>query len=99
MNGPEPESDNRNDPEIAAAELLFQDEEPTASGKPVEPVIRTGSGEGFELADASQHSTSPAYSSASTPPSQTAKSGRANDRPRGRMVAPEAPSVEQVWSR
>ncbi len=99
MNGPEPESDNHNAPEIAAAELLFHDAEPTASGKPLGPVIGTGSGEGFELADASQHSTSPPSSSPSAPPSQTAESGRANDRPRGRMVAPEAPSVEQVWSR
>ena len=99
MNGPEPESDNHNAPEIAAAELLFQDAEPTASGKPLGPVIGTGSGEGFELADASQHSTSPPSSSPSAPPSQTADSGRANERPRGRMVAPEAPSVEQVWSR
>ncbi len=59
MNSPEPTSDNRKVPEIAAAELLFQDAEPPASTRPVGPVIATGSSEGFELADVSEHSASP----------------------------------------
>ena len=59
MNSPEPTSDNRKDLEIAAAELLFQDAEPPASTRPVGPVIATGSSEGFDLADVSEHSASP----------------------------------------
>ena len=35
MNSPEPTSDNRKDPEIAAAELLFQDAGSPASTRPV----------------------------------------------------------------
>ena len=99
MNGPEPTSDNRKDPEIAAAELLFQDAEPPASTRPVGPVIATGSSEGFELADVSEHSASPPPSSQSAPSREAASGKPADSRPRARMVAPVAPAVEQVWSR
>jgi len=98
MNGPQPTSDNRKDPEIAAAELLFQDAKPPASTRPVGPVIATGSSEGFELADVSEHSASPP-SSLSAPPREAASGKPADSRPRARMVAPVAPAVEQVWSR
>ena len=99
MNSPEPTSDNRKDPEIAAAELLFQDAEPPASTRPVGPVIATGSSEGFELADVSEHSASPPPSSQSAPSREAASGKPADSRPRARMVAPVAPAVEQVWSR
>ncbi len=98
MNSPEPTADNRKDPEIAAAELLFRDAESPASTRPVGPVIATGSSAGFELADVSEHSAPPPSSHAA--PAREAASGKpAGSRPRGRMVAPEAPVVEQVWSR
>ncbi len=99
MNGPQPTSDNRKDPEIAAAELLFQDAEPPASTRLVGPVIASGSSEGFELADVSEHSASPPPSSQSAPSREAASGQPADSRPRARMVAPVAPAVEQVWSR
>jgi hypothetical protein len=99
MNSPEPTADNRKDPEIAAAELLFQDTELPASSKPAGPLIGAGSSEGFELADISEHSASPPASSQAAPAGQAASARPADARPRGRMVAPEAPAVEQVWSR
>ncbi len=99
MNSPEPTSDNRKVPEIAAAELLFQDAEPPASTRPVGPVIATGSSEGFELADVSEHSASPPPSSQSAPSRESASGKPADSRPRARMAAPVAPAVEQVWSR
>jgi hypothetical protein len=98
MESSEPTADNRKAPEIAEAELLFQDAESPASTRPAGPVIATGPSEGFELADVAEHF--------SPPPSSQAAAGRdsasatpAASRPRGRMVAPEAPAVEQVWSR
>jgi len=99
MNSPEPTADNRKDPEIAAAELLFQDAELPASTRPVGPVIATGSSEGFELADVSEHSASPPPSSQAAPAREAAGGKPADSRPRARMVAPMAPAVEQVWSR
>ena len=82
MNSPQPTSDNRKDPEIAAAELLFQDAEPPASTRPVGPVIATGSSEGFELADVSEHSASPPPSSQSAPSREAASGKPADSRPR-----------------
>ena len=101
MNGPPPTPDDRNDPEIAAAELLFHEAEPPPSSQSVAPVIGKGSSEGFELADLPEHSAPPAPSSrsASAPSGQYASTPPADARPRGRMVAPEVPAVEQVWSR
>ena len=99
MNSPELTSDNRKDPEIAAAELLFQDAEPPASTRPVGPVIATGSSEGFELADVSEHSASLQPSSQSAPSREAASGKPADSRPRARIVAPVAPAVEQIWSR
>ena len=88
MNSPEPTSDNRKDPEIAAAELLFQDAEPPASTRPVGPVIATGSSEGFELADVSEHSASPPPSSQSAPSREAASGKPADSRPRGAWSLP-----------
>ena len=101
MNGPQPTPDDRDDPEIAAAELLFHEAEPPPSSQSVAPVIGKGSSEGFELADLPEHSAPPAPSSrsASAPSGQSASTPPADARPRGRMVAPEVPAVEQVWSR
>ncbi len=98
MNSPEPTGDNRQEPEIAAAELLFQDAESPASIRPVGPVIAAGSSAGFELADVSQHSPPPPGSQAA-PAREAASNEPAASRTRGRMVAPEGPAVEQVWSR
>ncbi len=99
MSSPEPTSDNRKDPEIAAAELLFQDAEVPASSRPAGPVIGTGSSEGFELADVPHHSASPPPTSQVAPAREAAGDKPAESRPRGRMVAPVEPAVEQVWSR
>ncbi len=99
MNSPEPTAGNRKDPEIAAAELQFPDAELPASTRPVGPVIATGSSEGFELADVSEHSASPPPSSQAAPAREAASGKPADNRPRARMVAPVAPAVEQVWSR
>ena len=82
MNSPELTSDNRKDPEIAAAELLFQDAEPPASTRPVGPVIATGSSEGFELANVSEHSALPPPSSQSAPSREAAGGKPADNRPR-----------------
>jgi len=99
MNSPEPTADSRKEPEIAAAELLFQDAESPASTRPAAPVIATGSTEGFELADVSEHSAPPPPSSPPAPARDAASEMPAGSRQRGRMVVPEAPAVEQVWSR
>ncbi len=96
MNNPEPTAGNRQEPEIAAAELLFQDAESPTSSKPVGPVTAPGSGEGFELADVTEHSAPGAHAASAR---QAAWGEPAGSRPRGRMVAPETPAVEQVWSR
>src|SRR5208337_731212 len=95
MNSPEPTAGNRKDPEIAAAELLFQDAELPASTRPVGPVIATGSSEGFELADVSEHSASPPPSSQAAPAREAAGGKPADSRPRARMVAPVAPALER----
>jgi hypothetical protein len=95
-------------PEIAAADWLFQDDSAVKSAKqPTEPAGAAGSGSGeiFALADAPssvdipvQRPVPPVPKEASTresPASRTSKGDRAPDQP---MLEPSA-LVEEVWSR
>ncbi len=99
MNGPQPSSDKRKDPEISAAELLFQEEKSTAAGKMAEPSIGAGPVEGFELADMPETAAPATPRSPFSGSAPAASASPAETRPRSRMVTPQAPTVDQVWSR
>ena len=99
MNSDKPTSDKRNDPEIAAADLLFHESASPAANKPAEPKVGSGAVEGFELADVPETAAPAAPNFQFIPSGPAASAGTADARPRGRMVAPASPAVEQVWSR
>jgi len=98
----------RKDPEVAAAEWLFQDGAGTSSTQPPGPVIPAGPVEGFELADAPDLARAPGVGDAASSPtsaagaaSETARTGsRAPERhPASRMTLEPSPGVLQAWTR
>jgi hypothetical protein len=92
MDKPLPKAGPRKDPEIAAAEWLFQDSPAPEAAKTAGQHITPGSGEAFELAEL---------------PEQIELDARGENtlaEPRGaavrsRMAPPAPPPVDQVWSR
>ena len=94
MNEPTPKPGQSKEPEIAAAEWLFEDHpSSSAPSRPAPIVPDSGEGEGFALADAPvERETGPsgAAPGAGVDPPRPTRTG---------MVAPTSAAVEQVWSR
>jgi hypothetical protein len=92
MENPLPKGSPRKDPEIAAAEWLFQDSPAPASPQPAARQIVPGSGGEFELTDLPEQiepvplAVDPLAEPATAPA-------------RPRFAPPPPPPVEQVWSR
>jgi hypothetical protein len=106
MDKPRPRPGARKDPEVAAAEWLFQDGPGTSSTQPPGSVIPAGPVEGFDLADAPDVALAPGVGGAATSPTSAASAGaertgsRAAERhPASRMTLEPSPGVLQAWSR
>ena len=104
MDKPRPRPGARKDPEVAAAEWLFQDGPDTSSTQPPGSVIPAGPVEGFELADVPDLAPTPGLGGASTSPTSAAGAGRTGSRaterqPASRMTLGPSPGVLQPWTR
>ena len=88
MDPSKPHPGARKDPEIAAAEWLFQDGPGTNSTQQPGPVIPAGQVEGFDLADAHDVTRAPSASGAAT-----------QRHPASRMSLAPSPGVLQAWTR
>jgi hypothetical protein len=105
-NGPRDDQGKRSDPEIAAAEGLFQDEPAGKTARPTTPVTATGEGETFELADSPFTGVEEAESPIPSAPSMDPPAPRLRDPAKPKAVRtgesypidPEA-LVDVVWSR
>jgi hypothetical protein len=92
MDNPLPKAGQRKDPEIAAAEWLFQDSPAPESSKPAGQQLASGSGGEFELAELPGQIEP-------VPLGEKALAEPAGAKARGRITPPAPPPVEQVWSR
>lgn len=101
---------DRKDPEIAAADWLMEDIPASGAAPAPRPIIAPGSGETFDLADATVQEASrdeveelppprpvPSKPAISTRSSSNAKGGDVARRERPALQS--GPAVEQVWSR
>jgi hypothetical protein len=88
MDPSKPRPGARKDPEIAAAEWLFQDGPGTNSTQQPGPVIPAGQVEGFDLADARDVTRAPSAAGAAT-----------QRQPASRMTLEPSPGVLQPWTR
>jgi hypothetical protein len=102
MDKTRPRPGARKDPEVAAAEWLFQDGPDTNSAQPPGSVIPSGPVEGFDLADAPDVARAPGGASSSpTSAAGVERTGsRATERqPASRMTLEPSPGVLQPWTR
>ncbi|MFO0889319.1 MAG: hypothetical protein U0790_09290 [Isosphaeraceae bacterium] len=93
MNDPTSKPGQPKDAEIAAAEWLLEEAPAPVATRPAGPVLVPSTEESFDLAEPDSVAASP------VPRFEEPAEQAAPRRSRGRMAMPQAPAVEQVWTR